>query len=222
MRLHTSLSYGQVHDALRQAKDAGQVTPDVTFEVFTCHGSRTHPRAFEVQLGTSDKYSLPEGYRDQYGKLMRVRRYKNTGDRGASSDWATGGCAVWSATWHEWGWFMARVFAMDPDARFGSEKGWHYAGFADFMTKTKDAFDLEPSPEKRPVFVPGDLLDDGFGQSGVTVTSGDQCATRTARFTGQVVCTRCAPDCDHYVCTDEDNECAINHDTIREQTGEDA
>ena len=32
----------------------------------------------------------------------------------------------------------------------------------------------------------------------------ETCKTRVGHFTGQVICTRCAPDCEHYLCTDED------------------
>jgi hypothetical protein len=130
--------------ALRQAKEAGQVTPDVIFvDGLVQYRSMTHPRAFEVQLGTHDKFSLPPGTTDQYGKKMRVRRYRNSGSSGASSAWVTGGCPVWAATWHEWGWFMANVFAMDPDARFGGATGWRYAGEADFNRKTGNLFNAQ-------------------------------------------------------------------------------
>jgi len=149
MRLHTKLTYTDLLQALQRAKDAGRVTPDVTFQGcgLSLHGSRTHPRAFEVQLGTHDKFSLPAGYTDQNGHRMRVRRYKNSGDGGASSEWATGGCPVWAATWHEWGWFMTEVWAADPTARWGGEKGWGYKDRADFDVKTKGAFLNKDEPK---------------------------------------------------------------------------
>lgn len=34
----------------------------------------------------------------------------------------------------------------------------------------------------------------------------DECKVRFGWFTGQPVCTACAPDCDHYICTHEDEE----------------
>lgn len=139
MRLHTNLTYAQVYGALSKAQNDGHVTRDVRFIGFASHKSRTHPRAFEVQLGTEDKYSLPAGYVDQNGYHLKSRRWKNSGSRGAQTEWATG-CDEWAATWHEWGWFMAEIFAADPDARFGSVKGWHYAGAADFNTKTGGQF----------------------------------------------------------------------------------
>jgi hypothetical protein len=30
------------------------------------------------------------------------------------------------------------------------------------------------------------------------------CKTRVGRFTGQVICTSCGEDCEHYICTHEE------------------
>jgi hypothetical protein len=177
MRLHTNLDYIDIAHALKSAKRAGQVAQDVTFQDgLVPHGSRTHLRAYEIQLGTFEKDSLPAGYTDQNGHKLNVRRFKNTGDSGASSGWYSP--SVWAATWDEWGWFIAYVFAADPDARFG-----HYASYADFMTKTKNAFDLEPTPEYRAMHL-------------------------TPREVTQLEAAL--------------GEAEVNHDTVREQTGEDA
>jgi hypothetical protein len=139
MRLHTRLTINQLYDALLAAQDAGHVTKDVDFKPSPeMHGSRTHNRAFDVQLGTYSKDSLPAGTKDQHGKNMKVRRYRNAGDSGATSGWHEP--SVWAATWHEWGWFMLEVFKLDPEARFGSAKDWHYAGLDDFHRKTEGAF----------------------------------------------------------------------------------
>lgn len=135
MRLHTSLYFGHVYDALRAAKMAGKVTEDVHFVVYSLHGSRSHERSFEIQLGTYDKHSLPAGTKDQYGKTMHVRRYKNGGDYGASD--------IYAATYFEWGWFMLAVFEQDPDALFGSKSGHGYNGVVDFHEKTRYAFDVD-------------------------------------------------------------------------------
>lgn len=147
MRLHTSLTQTEVYGALVRAIKAGHVTGDVQLIVFAQMGSMTHPRAFEVQLGTYDKHSLPAGYRDQYGKLMHVRRYKNGGNAGATSEYYGRDGAVWAATWHEWGWWMAEVFKADPGARFGprpsaDRHGGYgiYASPDDFHEKTHGAF----------------------------------------------------------------------------------
>ena len=141
MKLHSKLDYTEILDALAAAKKAGHVTPDVQCVVFDGpRGSRTHRRAFEIQLGTYDKDSLPEGYKDsRTGKNMRVRHYKNSGSSGAHNEWATGG-SIWSATYDEWGWFMAETFKLDPDALWGSRAGWGYDGEENFHDKTEDRF----------------------------------------------------------------------------------
>lgn len=127
MRLHTKLDGQQVHAALQQAKEAGHVTPDVTFTGWAEHRSQSRARAFEVQLGTCVK-ELPPGTVDQRGKKMNVRRYANSGQSGAGAEYA--------ATWHEWGWLMSYVFLADPEAKFGP-----YDGEADFTGKTHGEFD---------------------------------------------------------------------------------
>lgn len=149
MILHTSLTERQVRGALARAHAAGLITADVTFTVLSTRGSRTHDRAIEVQLGTPDKYSLPEGYRDQRGKRMRVRRYKNSGNQGAAST-----CSqsenTYSATWHEWGWLMSWIFSADPTSRFGSQAvyGYGYRDAGDFHDQTGNQFrDLPDVPE---------------------------------------------------------------------------
>ena len=140
MRLHTSLSYVAVRNALHDIKREGKAAEDVTFETITVHKSATHDHAYEVQLGTYDKTSLPPGYRDQNGHKISTRRYKNTGNRGAGSeDYGSYG-EVWAATWHEWGWFIQRVFELDPTARWGSLKYPSYASPEDFADKTRGAF----------------------------------------------------------------------------------
>ena len=132
MRLHTNLASSDVQFALHEAKRRGLVTNDVHFVVYARHGSNSHDRAFELQLGTYDKHSLPAGTTDQYGKNMHVRRYKNSGTFGAES--------VYAATYYEWGWFMLEVFKRDPNALFGSVAGHGYNGVDDFHEKTHGTF----------------------------------------------------------------------------------
>ncbi|HEY1700767.1 MAG TPA: hypothetical protein VGG75_13725 [Trebonia sp.] len=127
MRLHTKLDGQQVRTALQQAKEAGHVTPDVTFTGWSEHRSNSHARAFEVQLGTYERDSLPAGHTDQRGHKMLIRKYKNSGQWGAGAEY--------TATWREYGWFMAEVFTADPDAKFGP-----YDGRCDFNEKTKNEF----------------------------------------------------------------------------------
>lgn len=134
MRLHTNLDAKDIYSALEAAKIQGNVTMDVMFVVFSAHGSRTNERAFELQLGTYEKDTLPTGTVDQYGKAMRVRRYKNSGQYGADS--------VYSATYFEWGWLMLEIFSRDPNARWGglSKYSFGYHNVEDFHEKTDGRF----------------------------------------------------------------------------------
>ncbi len=133
MRFHTTLTLPEINATLQRAKNKGRVANDIIFATLDWHGSQTHPRAWEIQLGTHDKYSLPAGTVDQRGRRQHVRRYKNSGNQGASS-------GLWAATWHEWGWFIAEIFAADPRARLGNRE-WGYQNPADFHAKTGNTFD---------------------------------------------------------------------------------
>ena len=113
MKLHTKLAEGAVYGALHDAQMKGLIAPDVHFAIFTPARSQTHPHGYEIQLGTSDQHSLPAGYTDQNGKTQRVRRYRNSNH----------GEAEWAATWHEWGWLIAEIFAADPGIEVGPGPG---------------------------------------------------------------------------------------------------
>lgn len=116
MRLHTNtLDMSDVHKALKTAKDNGTVAEHIHFEAFSQHGSRSHARAFEIQLGTYSK--LPGD----------KRRYKNSGQYGASN--------IYAATYDEWGYFIKELFELDPELVFGN-----YRGLEDFNRQTKYAY----------------------------------------------------------------------------------
>lgn len=118
MRIHTSvLSPIDVYGATNDAHIASDVHP----VVMSHQGSRKRRGAYEVQLGTYDKTSGP----------TRSRRYKNTGTHGAGYGYDR----IWAATYDEWGWFLANLFAIDPDAIAGP-----YNGVDDFHAQTKGAF----------------------------------------------------------------------------------
>lgn len=139
MKLHANLTATEVSAAMRAVKDRDLVAPDVHFAVWESGPSRTHAHRYEIQLGTCWQHSLPASYTDQYGRKLHVRRARNSG-RGDGSPWA--------ATWHEWGWFMAEIFAADPGARWGQNPdrcrdrrlAWGYSGPADFHAKTGQQF----------------------------------------------------------------------------------
>lgn len=148
MRLHTSLEWHEVADAIYRAKARGNVAIGVVLmQGGRTTGSRTHDRRFNVQLAADPGTPLPFGYRDQYGKRLHTRRARNFGRPGEFYDFGK------AATWHEWGWFMAEVFALDPLAMFGSH-AYGYDGVADFHRKTGERFHVE---NEVPVEVPAVL-----------------------------------------------------------------
>lgn len=144
MRLHTKLNRGDINAALERAKIKKRIAPGVYFATNKpeSHGSHTHDHAFEIQLGSDggDFASLvPASAKNAYGKPQKTRRPRQNGG---------GGELRFAATWHEWGWFMAEVFAVDPDAMFGNrgkpgKPGWGYDGVADFEEKTNYQFDRD-------------------------------------------------------------------------------
>jgi len=156
MKLHTNLTETQVYEALQWAKHKNLITRDVHFTVFTPGPSMTHPHGYEIQLGTYDQDSLPAGYTDQNGYKLRVRRYRG-GNRGD---------ARWAATWHEWGWLIAEIFAADPNARWGAnparcarpEYAGGYSSPDDFHAKTDGQFQAHLQSWTPPVFTAGGNL----------------------------------------------------------------
>jgi hypothetical protein len=118
MKLHSNtIDYAAVIAAMNTAKDAGRISQDVFFVKLDHAGSRSRRNAFDIQLGTYDKTTGP----------TKSRKYKNSGTSGADS--------IWSATYSEWGWFIAELFAIDPEATFGP-----YKGVADFNEQTSCMF----------------------------------------------------------------------------------
>lgn len=148
MKLHTVLYTQDIRNALQRAKAAGRVTADVELVQLKPEGSRTHPYGYLVQLGTFDQDSLPAGTTDQHGRRMNVRRYKNSGDSGAASEYYGRDGAVWAATYHEWGWFIAELFAADPTASTSASYG-RYKSAEDFREQTNGAYELPVPAEPR-------------------------------------------------------------------------
>ena len=115
MKLHTdTLTTSTIFHALADAKAKGNVARDVFLVVFHPGGSRSRQRGFEIQLGASNKTSGP----------TRTRHYKNSGQYGADSTWA--------ASYDEWGWFIAELYLIDPNAIFGPYRGErHFHGMTE-------------------------------------------------------------------------------------------
>lgn len=80
MRIHTSLTADQVRAC---TGDTG-----TWLHIFREHGSRSHPRAFEVVLSGTSNHRGQAGDDDYY-----------------------------AATWDQWGLFFGRLFDADPTAR---------------------------------------------------------------------------------------------------------
>lgn len=127
MRLHTNVfDWAGVHQALTDVQAQNLVAPHVDFHELEEYGSRKRTRAFEIRLGTYEKVRGDN------------RRWTNLGTRGANS--AANGEGVYAATWDEWGWFIARLFELDPEAIFGP-----YDGIENFQARTKSEFILDNS-----------------------------------------------------------------------------
>jgi hypothetical protein len=119
MRLHTNThTTTSIEDALRRAQGNGKVQYHVTLAVLTPHGSNSRARAFELRLGTTVK------------EKRDGRTFWNSGTHGADQRW-------YGATYDEWGWFLAELFAVDPEAKCDRYDGRH-----DFDAQTKTAYVL--------------------------------------------------------------------------------
>jgi hypothetical protein len=124
MKLHTNvLTEQDIRDALESEKASGRIAPYVRFKVMDPKGSRSHMRAFEVQLESVDCIA-----RDG-------RRRGNDGAYGAMQE-------MWAATYDEWGFFLAALFRVDPDLICGTVKNPVYDGVDDYNEKTAETYTL--------------------------------------------------------------------------------
>lgn len=121
MKLHSSkLTEEDIRRALRQAQANGQIADDVFMVEFVASGSRSRARSWAIQLGALDKGSGP----------TKSRHYKNSGVGEINR-------SIWAASYDEWGWFIAQLFAVDPDATFGP-----YLGLDSFNAQTASKYVL--------------------------------------------------------------------------------
>jgi uncharacterized protein YwbE len=144
MRLHTNLTADNIRTCLDQAK-AGDIPSDIVFDVFGETGSRSHPHGFEVHLASTQKNTRDDGVTRRTNPMAR-----HDGPR-------------YAASYDEWGWFLAELFAADRAAKAGP-----YKNEDDFHVKTRHAYtpmgraqlppdhagDLEPAraePDTEPV-----------------------------------------------------------------------
>lgn len=120
MRLHTDThTRSTIQHALQRATNTGKVARHVYIETLDLHGSRKRADAYEIRLRAWDKVE-GDG---------RRRPNPGTGNRDHDGEWA--------ATYDEWGWFIAELFTIDPDAIFGS-----YVGQKGFDHDTHGAYSL--------------------------------------------------------------------------------
>jgi len=123
MRLHSDILITRdIETALQQCKHDGTVDGFVQFETFDVKKSRSRANGFEIQLGWYGTKVPGDG-----------RRWKNTGNRGANSEYNANG--VYAATYDEWGYFIAELFRLDADLTFG-----HYTSLEVFHEMTKYAY----------------------------------------------------------------------------------
>lgn len=136
MRLHFTLpltghsAYQIAVDALNECQDAGTIARHVWFKTITEHrsGGDGFIFALEVQLETSER--------------DRGRRAGNSGSYGASTGW--GGDGSYTATYDEWGFFLAALYRRDPKMRCAPNFKRDYAQYydaEDFHHKTGRTYD---------------------------------------------------------------------------------
>ena len=102
MRIHTGkITLAHIRTALADEQAFGRIAPHVSFKTLSEHGSRTHARAFEIQMEAA--------YRD------RGRRTGNSGSYGPMGD------GTYAATFDEWGWLLAALYKLDPDMVVGAQ-----------------------------------------------------------------------------------------------------
>jgi hypothetical protein len=149
MRIHTTIdSWEKISDALTAEKAAGRIASHVYFKTLRAHRSTAKPYAYEVQLGAK--------IRDD------GRRAGNTGSYGSMrpeiDDYA--------ATYDEWGWLLAALYALDPWMTVGTPAHPVYADRENFDHKTAYTYnpaELLPLLEAGhwPTFVDADGYDGG-------------------------------------------------------------
>lgn len=119
MRFHTSLTRGQMHDAVVALHTAGLVARSVWPE-FTGHRSSIRARAFAVRLSSHS-------------------RVPGDGRRQANSGWG-GAAEGYSATYDEWGRVLRAWFTLDPHAVVGNPGSPIYDGLDLFDFRTGDTY----------------------------------------------------------------------------------
>ena len=122
MRIHSDIIRPEdVRNALRTAQSEDRVSDHVKIDVLSAHGSRKRSGAVEVQLGsdTSESFVSLEvhAYAHNCGtprKVLNKIKRRHTRQNYQNETLRH------SATWHEYGHFIAELFAIDPHAIIGT------------------------------------------------------------------------------------------------------
>ena len=131
MRFHTGLSYDEITKALVFCRKIGRIPEHVFFFKANEHGSRTHLGAWEIRLATYDKTKGDK------------RTFLNSGNHGAQSE-RNGYEGLYSATYDEWGWFIAALYILDG----GMKCAGMYDNADDFKRKTHGNYALSSLPSQ--------------------------------------------------------------------------
>ncbi len=113
MRIHSDvLTAADIQGALTDCQEHKEVAPSVVLAVLSRHGSRQRARAFEIQLGSTSSASFLAAGLDDYPLAARKRASRRATRNGYGNleEWAPS-----AATWHEWGWFLSRLWEIDPE-----------------------------------------------------------------------------------------------------------
>lgn len=114
MKLHSDiLTESDIREALASAQRRGNVAPQVQFAEFDAAGSRSRKHSWNIGLEAAYKA-------DGDKRLRRMHRRDD-----------------WAATYEEWGWFIAELFAKDENMIFGTYKGWD-----SFLNQTNFKFEV--------------------------------------------------------------------------------
>lgn len=133
MRIHTDkLTEQDFLDVLARVQRKGRIAFDVMFKTLSQHRSQDYARSFEVQLEASSK---DEG---------DGRKWANSGSYGAAT--------AYTATWDEWGWFLAELYDIDAFMRVGPKGSPFYESDEDFHEKTGISY--HPASLREAIFGP--------------------------------------------------------------------
>lgn len=122
MRIHSDIITTEtIRAALANCQKDGRVGKVVGLATLTQHRSTKRANAFEVQLGSAYSDSFRAAgidymeYSDAAKKRASRRHVRQWADRDSAFPYAP--------TWHEWGHFIAELFALDSGAIIGGYDG---------------------------------------------------------------------------------------------------